>query len=75
MAGEQNDDARTYTVLVNEEEQYSLWLADLSVPAGWRAVGKVGTKQECLDYVRTVWIDMRPLSLRKAMSERKPDRG
>ena len=74
MAGEQNDDARTYTVLVNEEEQYSLWLADLSVPAGWRAVGKVGTKQECLDYVRTVWIDMRPLSLRKAMSERKTDR-
>jgi MbtH protein len=75
VAGEQNDDARTYTVLVNEEEQYSLWLADLSVPAGWRAVGKVGTKQECLDYVRTVWIDMRPLSLRKAMSERKADRG
>jgi MbtH protein len=74
VAGEQNDDARTYTVLVNEEEQYSLWLADLSVPAGWRAVGKVGTKQECLDYVRTVWIDMRPLSLRKAMSERKADR-
>jgi MbtH protein len=72
VAGEQNDDARTY---VNEEEQYSLWLADLSVPAGWRAVGKVGTKQECLDYVRTVWIDMRPLSLRKAMSERKADRG
>jgi MbtH protein len=75
VAGEQNDDARTYTVLVNEEEQYSLWLADLSVPAGWRAVGKVGTKQECLDYVRAVWIDMRPLSLRKAMSERKADRG
>jgi MbtH protein len=74
VAGEQNDDARTYTVLVNEEEQYSLWLADLSVPAGWRAVGKVGTKQECLDYVRTVWVDMRPLSLRKAMSERKADR-
>ena len=75
MAGEQNDDARTYTVLVNEEEQYSLWLADLSVPAGWRAVGKVGTKQECLDYVRTVWIDMRPLSLRKAMSRKADDRG
>ena len=74
MAGEQNDDARTYTVLVNDEEQYSLWLADLSVPAGWRAVGKVGTKQECLDHVRTVWIDMRPLSLRKAMSQRKADR-
>lgn len=68
MAAEQGDDARTYTVLVNEEEQYSLWPADVAVPAGWRAAGKVGTKQECLDYVRAVWTDMRPLSLRKAMS-------
>ena len=69
MAAEQADDVRTYTVLVNEEEQYSLWQADLSVPDGWRAVGKVGTKQECLDYVRAVWTDMRPLSLRKAMAD------
>jgi MbtH protein len=67
VAAEQADDVRTYTVLVNDEEQYSLWLADLAVPDGWRAVGKVGTKQECLDYVRAVWTDMRPLSLRKAM--------
>jgi len=67
MAGEQDDDRRTYTVLVNDEEQYSLWLADLRVPAGWRSAGKTGTKQECLDYVRSVWTDMRPLSLRRAM--------
>jgi MbtH protein len=75
VAGEQNDDARTYTVLVNEEEQYSLWLADLAVPAGWRAAGKVGSKQECLDYVRAVWTDMRPLSLRKAMGQPKTGQG
>jgi MbtH protein len=61
------EDARRYIVLVNEEEQYSLWLAELQIPGGWRATGKAGTKQECLDYVRSVWTDMRPLSLRRAM--------
>ena len=66
---EEFDDARSYTVLVNEEEQYSLWPQGLAIPAGWRAAGKLGTKQECLDYVRSVWTDMRPLSLRRAMSE------
>ena len=75
MAADQADDARTYTVLVNDEEQYSLWQADLAVPAGWRAVGKVGNKQECLDYVRAVWTDMRPLSLRKAMAQSKAGQG
>jgi MbtH protein len=73
VAGEQTDDARVYTVLVNDEEQYSLWLADLPLPSGWRAAGKVGTKQECLDHVRAVWTDMRPLSLRKAMAQPKAD--
>ena len=67
MASDDAEDRRHYTVLVNAEEQYSIWLADGAVPAGWRTVGKVGTKQECLDYVRAVWTDMRPLSLRKAM--------
>lgn len=62
------EDTRTYTVLINAEEQYSLWPQDLAIPAGWRCVGKVGSKQECLDYVQSVWTDMRPLSLRQAMS-------
>jgi MbtH protein len=70
-----SDDTRTYTVLVNDEEQYSLWLADLQIPAGWRAAGKTGTKQECLDYVRAVWTDMRPLSLRRAMAQQDKDGG
>jgi MbtH protein len=71
VASEEGEDTRRYTVLVNDEGQYSLWLADLQVPAGWRSVGKVGTKQECLDYVSEVWTDMRPLSLRKAMEQDK----
>ncbi len=69
MASDQSEDTRTYTVLVNDEEQYSLWLAELRIPAGWRAVGKTGTKQECLDYVNELWTDMRPLSLRRAMDQ------
>jgi MbtH protein len=75
VANEQDEDRRTYTVLVNDEEQYSLWLADLRVPAGWRPAGKVGTKQECLDYVRSVWTDMRPLSLRRAMEHSAKPQG
>ncbi len=69
MASDEAEDTRRYTVLVNDEEQYSIWLADLRIPAGWRSVGKVGSKQECLDHVRAVWTDMRPLSLRKAMQQ------
>ena len=61
-----DDDAR-YQVLRNDEDQYSLWPADLEVPAGWYQVGKEGTKDECSTYVDEVWTDMRPLSLRKAM--------
>jgi len=64
------EDTRTYTVLVNDEEQYSLWLAELAIPGGWRSTGQVGSKQECLDYVRRVWTDLRPLSLRKALAAR-----
>lgn len=58
-----------YTVVVNHEEQYSIWPADRELPLGWRAVGKEGTRQECLDYIEEVWTDMRPLSLRKKMEE------
>jgi MbtH protein len=61
-----DDDAR-YQVLVNDEEQYSLWLADQDIPAGWRPVGKEGSKAECMEYVDEVWTDMRPRSLREQM--------
>jgi MbtH protein len=62
-----NDDIQ-YQVLVNDEEQYSLWPADHEVPAGWRPDGTVGTKQECSDHVDRVWTDMRPRSLREQMA-------
>lgn len=69
MAREENEDTRTYIVLVNHEEQYSLWLADKAIPLGWTAVGKPGSKEECLAYVKEVWTDMRPLSLRNRMDD------
>ena len=61
------EDNRAYQVVMNDEEQYSIWFADREPPAGWRAVGKAGPKDECLDYIERVWTDMRPLSLRKQM--------
>jgi len=61
---EETQDTRVYAVVVNHEEQYSIWLADRVPPAGWRAVGKQGLKDECLAYIDEVWTDMRPLSIR-----------
>jgi len=69
MAEQYEDDGRNYMVVINHEEQYSIWLSYKEVPAGWRPVGKVGTKPECLTYIDEVWTDMRPLSLRKAMGD------
>ncbi|MCP5425328.1 MAG: MbtH family NRPS accessory protein [Gammaproteobacteria bacterium] len=56
-----------YKVVVNHEEQYSIWPADREPPAGWTTVGVTGKKQICLDHIAGVWTDMRPLSLRKQM--------
>ena len=66
---DKEEDTREYQVLVNSEEQYSLWLAGQAIPNGWRQVGPTGQKQICLDYVKEVWTDMRPLSVRKAMEK------
>jgi MbtH protein len=63
----ENDD-RTYDVVVNHEEQYSIWFADREVPAGWRQTGFRGTKEQCLAHIDEVWTDMRPLSLRRKMA-------
>jgi MbtH protein len=68
MAWEE-DETMVYTVVVNHEEQYSIWPDYKEIPAGWRAVGKTGFKPECLAYIKEVWTDMRPLSLRKQMAE------
>lgn len=55
----------TVKVVVNEEEQYSLWPAERENPPGWRDAGKVGTRTECLEFISQVWTDMVPRSLRK----------
>lgn len=73
MSTQDNEDTRTYVVLVNHEEQYSLWLAHKPVPLGWSVVGKPGTKAECLDYVGEVWTDMRPRSLREQGTAATPE--
>ncbi|HTC47600.1 MAG TPA: MbtH family NRPS accessory protein [Candidatus Aquilonibacter sp.] len=64
---EENEDKTIYKVVVNHEEQYSIWAAHRNNPLGWRDGGKSGTKTECLAYIKEVWTDMRPLSLRKQM--------
>jgi uncharacterized protein YbdZ (MbtH family) len=67
MPGDDQEDRTLYKVVVNHEEQYSIWPADRDNPLGWRDVGTSGLKQACLDYIEEVWTDMRPLSLRKQM--------
>jgi MbtH protein len=67
MPRHEEEDPTVYTVVMNHEEQYSIWPKHKTIPQGWKAVGKEGLKQECLQYVDEVWTDMRPLSLRKKM--------
>lgn len=69
MSEEEYEDTITYKVVVNHEEQYSIWPEYRENPLGWRDAGKTGTKQECLAYIGEVWTDMRPLSLRRHMDE------
>jgi uncharacterized protein YbdZ (MbtH family) len=64
-----DDDTTNYDVVVNHEQQYSIWPDYREVPLGWTKVGKSGLKAECLAYIKEVWTDMRPLSLRKKMEE------
>jgi MbtH protein len=71
----QNEPEETtiYKVVMNDEEQYSIWPADRENPLGWRDAGKSGLKAECLAYIAEVWTDMRPASLRKKMEEAADD--
>ena len=66
---EEKEDTTIYKVVLNHEEQYSIWPADKANALGWKDAGKSGTKQECLAYIKEVWTDMRPLSLRKRMDD------
>jgi len=62
-----DDEDRDFCVVINDEEQYSIWPAEKAPPEGWRTVGKQGLKADCLAYIDEVWTDMRPLSLRRRM--------
>lgn len=63
----EDDDDRTYRVVINHEEQYSIWPEGRDVPDGWSEVGVSGPKPDCLAHIRQVWTDMRPRSLRERM--------
>ncbi|MBT2385847.1 MbtH family NRPS accessory protein [Streptomyces sp. ISL-11] len=69
MTTAEEADSTTCAVVVNDEEQYSIWPAGNPVPAGWRATGFRGGNAECLAHVAEVWLDMRPLSLRRASAD------
>jgi MbtH protein len=74
MPSQEEVDNRIYKVVLNHEAQYSIWPVDRGNPLGWTDDGKTGTKQECLDHIKEVWTDMRPLSLRRHMEESAGDR-
>lgn len=69
MNRDRGEDERIYKVVVNSEDQYSIWPADRENALGWNDAGKTGTKAECLAYIQEVWEDMRPLHLRKLMED------
>jgi len=72
LAEDEQEDGTVYKVVVNHEEQYSIWPATRENAPGWRDAGKRGSRAECLAYIETVWTDMRPLSLRQRMDGRPP---
>jgi MbtH protein len=67
MKNDETEDTTPYRVVLNHEEQYSIWPVSRELPLGWQDAGKTGSKQECLSHINEVWTDMRPLSLRKFM--------
>ncbi|MDZ7959070.1 MAG: MbtH family protein [Aulosira sp. DedQUE10] len=69
MSSTETEDTTIYKVVVNHEKQYSIWPAARENALGWKDAGKSGLKAECLEYIKEVWTDMRPLSLKKKMEE------
>jgi MbtH protein len=55
-----------FQVVINDEEQYSIWFVGQPLPIGWHAVGQEGTKKECLEYIERSWTDMRPRFVRES---------
>jgi MbtH protein len=75
MSSHDEEDKTIYRVVVNHEEQYSIWPAHMEIPNGWKQVGNAGSKTECLERVKELWTDMRPLSVRKQMEALKQSGG
>jgi MbtH protein len=72
MSDSDGEDTRIYRVVVNDEDQYSIWLDHKPIPDGWREAGKTGPKADCLAFIESVWTDMRPRSLRDRMDAARP---
>lgn len=72
MSYEDEDDRSLYYIVKNYEAQYSIWRADKEIPKGWSAVEETASKQQCLDRIKELWTDMRPLSLQKQMASTDP---
>ena len=70
---DEKEDNAIYKVVVNHEEQYSIWPADRENALGWNDAGQAGSKAECLAHIKEIWVDMRPLSLRKKMADMHSD--
>jgi MbtH protein len=66
---DQKEDKTEYKVVLNHEEQYSIWPSHKENAPGWSDAGKQGSKEECLAWIKEVWTDMRPLSLRQKMEQ------
>lgn len=64
-----DDENGLFQVLVNDENQHSLWPSFAEVPAGWTVVLTESPRADCLSYIEENWRDMRPASLVRAMSE------
>src|SRR4051812_35248672 len=73
MSVDIDDDLKPYRVVMNSEEQYSIWPLDRELPQGWSEVGPTGSVSNCLAYIAEVWTDMRPLSLRRHMESATTD--
>ena len=67
-----DDETRPYAVVRNDEDQYSIWPADTAPPAGWHAVGTVGSQDACLSHIAEIWTDMRPASARRPSPGSRP---
>ncbi|MFD0340949.1 MbtH family protein [Streptomyces sp. NPDC127117] len=72
MSDQEADLTMPYRVVVNDEEQYSIWPEGREVPAGWRVVREAAPKADCLEYIEEVWTDMRPLSIRRRAPKSEP---